>query len=137
MTDRFSYEETTTEEEDAWDNEMSHQQSSRGQQPQQQQQQQPQEAALTMDQILQYLAQHTMAIEQLLSKGQTQGEAAKPPLFDGEREKVVGFINACHLYISMRMKGSGEKEKISWVLTYVQGGVAEVWKENVLEERRQ
>ena len=90
-----------------------------------------------MDQILQYLAQHTMAIEQLLSKGQTQGEAAKPPLFDREREKVVGFINACRLYISMRMKGMGEEEKILWVLTYVQGGVAEVWKENVLEERRQ
>ena len=90
-----------------------------------------------MDQILQYLAQHTMAIEQLLSRGQTQREAAKPPLFDGEREKVVGFINACRLYISMRMKGSGEEEKISWVLTYVQGEVAEVWKENVLEEKRQ
>jgi len=119
---------------------MFHHQLSRGQQPQQQQQQQPQpqgEATLTMDQILQYVAQHTMAIEQLLSRGQTQGEAAKPPLFDGEREKVVGFINACRLYISMRMKGTGEEEKISWVLTYVQGGVAEVWKENVLEERRQ
>jgi len=90
-----------------------------------------------MDQILQYFTQHTMAIKQLLSRGQTQGEAAKPLLFDGEREKVVGFINACRLYISMRMKGSGEEEKISWVLTYVQGGVAEVWKENVLEERRQ
>jgi len=120
---------------------MSHQQPSRGQQPQQQQQQQqqqqPQEVVLTMDQILQYLAQHTMAIEQVLSRGQTQGEAAKPPLFDGEREKVVGFINTCQLYISIRMKGSGEEKKISWVLTYVQGGVVEVWKENVLEERRQ
>jgi len=37
----------------------------------------------------------------------------------------------------MRMKRMGEEEKILWVLTYVQGGVAEVWKENVLEERRQ
>ena len=90
-----------------------------------------------MDQILQYLAQHTMAIEQLLSRGQTQGEAAKPPLFDGEREKVVGFINVCRLYISMRMKGTREEKKISWVLTYIQGGMAEVWKENMLEERRQ
>ena len=78
-----------------------------------------------------------MAIKQLLSRGQTQGEAAKPPLFDGEKEKVVGFINACRLYISMRIKGTGEEEKISWVLTYVQGGIAEVWKKNVLEERRQ
>ena len=72
-----------------------------------------------MDQILQYLAQHTMVIEQLLSKGQIQGEAAKPPFFNGEREKVVGFINACHLYISMRMKEMEEEEKILWVLTYM------------------
>jgi len=78
-----------------------------------------------------------MAIEQLLLKGQTQGETAKPSLFDREREKVVGFINACHLYINMRMKGSNEKEKILWVLTYIQGGVVEIWKENILEERRQ
>jgi len=84
----------------------------------------------------QYLAQHTMAIEQLLSKGQMQRKAAKPPLFDGEREKVVGFINTCCLYISMRMKESREEEKILWILTYIQGEVAEVWKENMLEERR-
>jgi len=58
-------------------------------------------------------------------------------LFDGKREKVVEFINACHLYISMRMKGTEEEEKILWVLIYMQGGVVEVWKENVLEERRQ
>jgi len=80
-----------------------------------------------MDKILQYLAQHTMAIEQLLSREQTQEKAVKPPLLNGEREKVVGFINACYLYISMRMKGSGEEEKILWVLTYVQEEIAEVW----------
>jgi len=78
-----------------------------------------------------------MAIEQLLLREQTQGETVKSPLFDGEREKVVGFINACCLYITMRMKGTEEEEKILWVLTYVQGGVTEVWKENVLEEMRQ
>jgi len=135
--DNCSLYEETTNEEDVQDDDMS--QSSWGQQPQQQQQQQQQqgEVVLTIDQILQYLAQHTIAIEQLLSRGQTQEEAAKPPLFDGEREKVVGFINTCCLYISMRIKGSGEEEKILWVLTYVQGGVAEIWKENVLEERRQ
>jgi len=78
-----------------------------------------------------------MVIKQLLLKGQSQGEVVKPLLFNGEREKVVGFINACCLYIGMRMKGSSEEEKILWVLTYIQRGVAEVWKENILEERRQ
>jgi len=44
---------------------------------------------------------------------------AKPSLFNREREKVVGFINACCLYISIRIKGSREEKKILWVLTYV------------------
>jgi len=47
-----------------------------------------------------------MVIEQLLLREKTQGKAVKPPLFDGEREKLVGFINVCYLYISMRMKES-------------------------------
>jgi len=67
-----------------------------------------------------------IVIEQLLSRGQTQGETAKPLLFDREREEVIGFINACHLYISIKIKGSGEEEKILWVLIYVQGEVTEV-----------
>ena len=49
----------------------------------------------------------------------------------------MGFINACCLYISIRIKGCSKEKKISWVLTYMQGGVAEVWKEKVLEEKRQ
>ena len=28
----------------------------------------------------------------------------------------------------------GERSRISWVLSYVQGGVAKVWKDNVLDE---
>jgi len=65
-----------------------------------------------------------------------QKEAVKPPLFDGEKEKVVGLINVYFLYISMRIKRSSKEEKMSWVLTYIQGGVAKVWKENILEERK-
>ena len=42
-----------------------------------------------MDQILQYPIQYMMAIEQLLSRGQTQGEAVKPPLFNEKRKKNV------------------------------------------------
>jgi len=28
----------------------------------------------------------------------------------------------------------GDRNKISWVLSYVQGGVAEIWKDNILNE---
>ena len=57
-----------------------------------------------------------------------------PPTFDGSREKVVGFINAYHLYARARLEGVDDKGRINWVLSYVQGGVAETWKDNVLDE---
>ena len=61
-------------------------------------------------------------------------EAAPPPKFNGERGQVVGFINACRLFIQIKMGQVGSRSKISWVLSYVQGGVAEIWKDNVLDE---
>ena len=61
-------------------------------------------------------------------------EVALPPKFNGERSQVVGFINACYLFIQMRMGQVGERSRISWVLSYVQGGVVEIWKDNILDE---
>ena len=61
-------------------------------------------------------------------------EAAPPPKFNGERGQVVGFINVCHLFIQMRMGQVGSRSRISWMLSYVQGGVMEIWKDNVLDE---
>ena len=59
---------------------------------------------------------------------------AVPPTFDGSREKVVGFINTCHLYARARLEGVDNKGRINWVLSYIQGGMAETWKDNVLDE---
>ena len=61
-------------------------------------------------------------------------EVAKPAIFNGEVGRVGGFITACRLYIKMRLKGNMMEEQIQWVLTYVQGGSADIWKENVMEE---
>ena len=61
-------------------------------------------------------------------------EVAKPAIFNGEAGRVGGFIMACRLYIKMRLRGNTVEEQIQWVLTYVQGGSADVWKENVMEE---
>jgi len=61
-------------------------------------------------------------------------EVAPPPKFNGERSQVVGFINACRLFMQMRLTQVAERNKISWVLSYVQGGVAEIWKDNILDE---
>jgi len=61
-------------------------------------------------------------------------EVAKPAIFSGETGRVGGFITACRLYIKMRLRGNTVEEQVQWVLTYVQGGSADVWKENVMEE---
>jgi len=53
-------------------------------------------------------------------------EVALPPKSNGMKEAVVGSINACRLYAKARLGGVDNKGKISWVLSYVQRGVAEV-----------
>jgi len=61
-------------------------------------------------------------------------EVAKPAIFNGEVAKVGGFITACRLFLRMKMRGSTVEEQVQWVLSYVQGGSADIWKENVMEE---
>ena len=61
-------------------------------------------------------------------------EVAKPPLFSRKIEEVSAFINTTHLYLSMKMTEESEMTKIVWVLSYVQGGVTEAWKDNLLDK---
>ena len=59
---------------------------------------------------------------------------AKLLVFNGEAEKVEGFITICRLYLKMWMRGATVEEQIQWVLLYIQGELADVWKENILED---
>ena len=61
-------------------------------------------------------------------------EVAKLAIFNGEAGKVGGFIMACRLFVRMKLRGSTVEEQVQWVLSYVQGGLVDVWKENVMEE---
>jgi len=59
---------------------------------------------------------------------------AKPPLFSGKIEKVSVFINIAHLYLSMKIMEELEATRMAWVLSYMQEGVVEAWKDNLLDE---
>jgi len=59
---------------------------------------------------------------------------AKPPVFSGEAEKVSEFITACKLYVEARMMGTIVEKQVQWVLLFVQEELADIWKENILED---
>jgi len=61
-------------------------------------------------------------------------KVAKLAIFNGEAGKVGGFITACRLFLRMKLRGAMVEEQVQWVLSYVQGGSADMWKENVMEE---
>ena len=61
-------------------------------------------------------------------------EVAKPQVFDGVSSKILRFMMVCRLYIRMKMRETPLEEQVQWVLSYVQEGSADVWKENVIEE---
>ena len=62
------------------------------------------------------------------------GEVARPQMFDESSKKVLGFMIAFKLYIRMKMRGIAVEEHIQWILSYVQEGLADIWKENMLED---
>ena len=61
-------------------------------------------------------------------------EVAKLKMFNGTASKVSGFLIVCRLYIKMKMRDIMMEEQVQQVLSYVQGGLAGVWKENMIED---
>ena len=61
-------------------------------------------------------------------------EVAKSPIYRRKIEEVSAFINMAYLYLSIKMTEKTKTTKIAWMLSYVWGGVAEAWKDNLLDE---
>jgi len=100
-------------------------------------QQQQQQLVAMQVQIQALLAVAEGAVTGGTTTGSNAGphiEVAKPAIFNGEAGKVGGFITVCRLFLRMKLRGATVEEQVQWVLSYVQGGSADIWKENVMEE---
>jgi len=58
----------------------------------------------------------------------------KPPTFNGEVEKIVGFLMVYKLYIRIRIRKVAVEEQIQWMLSYIQGELVYISKENVVKD---
>ena len=70
----------------------------------------------------------------LLQQQENRVEVARPQVFSRKMEEVSAFVNAAHLYIRMKMTEEVAVTQVAWVLSYVQGGIAEAWKDNLLDK---
>jgi len=70
----------------------------------------------------------------LLQQQGSRVEVARPQVFNGKMEEVSTFINMARIYIRMKMTEEVAMTQVAWVLSYVQGGIAEAWKDNLMDE---
>src|SRR5713226_2288091 len=56
-------------------------------------------------------------------------KVAKPPLFNGNRTKYMAWRVACAIYIKSTPALNSDEARINFTLSYMQGGIAEAWKE--------
>jgi len=70
----------------------------------------------------------------LLQQQGSRVEVARPQVFSGRIEEVSAFVNVARLYIRMKMTEEAAATQVAWVLLYVQGGIAEAWKDNLLDK---
>jgi len=87
------------------------------------------------EQLLAMIATLQQQVNNMLLQQQgSRVEVAKPQVFNGRMEEVSAFINAAWIYIRMKIMEEAATTQVAWVLSYVQGGVAEAWKNNLMDE---
>jgi len=55
-------------------------------------------------------------------------------MFDRTTSNISGFLMVCKLYIRIKMRNTIVREQVQWVLSYMQEGSADTWKENIMED---
>ena len=70
----------------------------------------------------------------LLQQQGSRVEVARPQVFSGKIEEVSTFVNAARLYIRIKMTEEVVVTQVAWLLLYVQGGIVEAWKDNLLDK---
>jgi len=70
----------------------------------------------------------------LLQQQESRVEVERSQVFSRRIEEVSAFINVACLYIRMKMTEKAAATQVAWVLSYMQGGIAEAWKDNLLDE---
>ena len=70
----------------------------------------------------------------LLQQQGSRVEVARSQVFSGKMKEVSAFVNAARLYIRIKITEEVAVTQVAWVLSYVQGGIAEVWKDNLLDK---
>jgi len=113
------------------------------QQQQQQQQGEPSQASAPRqpppptreEQLLAMIATLQQQVNTMLLQQQgSRVEVARPQVFNGKMEEVSAFINVARIYIRMKMTEEAATTQVAWVLSYVQGGIAEAWKDNLMDK---
>ena len=98
-------------------------------------QQQQGETFSREEQLLTIIATLQQQINTMLLQQQgSRVEVARPQVFSGKMEEVSAFVNAAWLYIRMKMTEEVGVTQVAWVLLYMQGGIAEAWKDNLLDK---
>jgi len=61
-------------------------------------------------------------------------EVKMPQIFDGTSSKVSRFVEDCRRYTKRKIEGEKTEDKIYWIVSYVQGGLTDKWKERIVDE---
>jgi len=75
-----------------------------------------------------------MAEQQAQMKRLLEEEVKIPQVFDGTSSKVSRYVEDCRRYTERKIKEKTEKDKICWIVSYVQGDQIDKWKERIVDE---